>query len=62
MSIRVMKSIFECKMFVFINLFSKIHRAEHQRITFLRAPLKAEDVLQGRPQLLFMSARQALLR
>ncbi|XP_047916813.1 uncharacterized protein [Anser cygnoides] len=37
-------------------------RAAHQCITLLRAPLKAEDVLQGHPQLLFMDARQMLLR
>ncbi|XP_047916814.1 uncharacterized protein [Anser cygnoides] len=36
-------------------------RAAHQCITLLRAPLKAEDVLQGHPQLLFMDARQMLL-
>ncbi|XP_047916815.1 uncharacterized protein [Anser cygnoides] len=40
---------------------SSMIRAAHQCITLLRAPLKAEDVLQGHPQLLFMDARQMLL-
>lgn len=45
MNIRVMKSVFVCKMPMFINLFSKIHRAAQQFISFLGAQFKGEDVL-----------------
>lgn len=53
MNIRVMKSIFECKMPTFINLFSKIHRAAHQhKISFLGTWLKGAALLPPRPSML----------
>lgn len=49
MKIRVMKSVSECKMPMFINLFSKIHRAALQLFSFFGAQFKGDVVSQSCP-------------